>query len=374
MTAVPDGKMRQAVLEAPACALAVRDVLIPRPGDDEVLVRIRVATICTMTDLHIMAGIHPPHACGTAGMLPHDLRVHLDGASGDPLSRLYPPKRAWEPVFPATMGHEAAGVVAGLGPDANHWQRLVFPGERLRIGDRVTTYRLPAGYGDYSCLTSDNVVRIPDAIGDDEASLLEPVLPNYSCLRRCWSIRPAASVAILGQGFQGLVATQLVRALGAQQIIVSDPIAAKRRLALELGADVALDPTTTSIASEVERLTWSHGVDLVVECAGIEETVQVMPYLARRGGMIAQIGGLEMPVRFDYGYIHFKHITIVPSDHIPSLREAAQQVREIFELIGAGTLRLGRLITHRFGLEDINRAFDLLRSQSDSVVKVAIDV
>lgn len=366
--------MRSAVLPGPGEDLTIDEIQVPEPAESQVLLRVSVATVCARTDLNIMAGVHPPHDSGVQGMLPHDLRVHLASDRDGPLRRLYPSRIYRQPPFPASMGHEAAGTVVALGPNANAPDALVFSDQPLAVGDRVATFRVPTGYSDYACLPSHNVVKLPDFMNDDEGSLLEPIVPNYNCLRRCWSIAPSQSVLILGQGFQGLVATQVVRALGAELVIVSEPLPGKRRLALQHGADVALDPGAVRLTDEVERLTGSNGVDLVVECVGTEEAVQALPYLVRRGGMIAQIGGVETPVLFDYGYLHFKHILVVPSYYVPNLRSVAGEVSEILALLEGGRLQLRNLVTHRFDLADLASAFRLLVAQPEDVVKVAIDV
>jgi len=366
--------MRQAYLSAPGDELSIREIPIVRPSAGEVLVKINVATVCAGTDLAIMAGLHPPHDPAVAGMLPHELRLHLGNNVPKPMSELYPQQGYRGAIFPTTMGHEAAGTILELGPEANDPEALAFEGSPLSASDRVATFQIPGAYGEYSCLPSGNVVKIPEFMTDEEGSMLEPLLLNYNCLTKCWALQEPTTVVILGQGFQGLLATQLVRALGAKLIIVSDPLPHKRRFGLEFGADVALDPRGTNIVHEVERITHGQGVDLVVECVGIEETVRVLPYLVRRTGMVAQIGAVTTPVTFDYGYIHFKNFLIMPCDRIMSFRQVAGQVAEIIELIKSKHINLQGLITHRFEFRDINAAFRLLRDQAEEVVKVAIDV
>lgn len=366
--------MKQAFLSRPGERLAFREVPIPRPAAADVLIKISVSTICTMTDLQIMAGLHPPHDSAVEGMLPHDLRLSLNRQREQPLRDQYPLHTFDGLAFPAAMGHEAAGTIVDLGPDANLSSLLVFPDQQLRRGDRVATFKVRGAYGEYASLPSSNVVKLPPSMTDDEGSLFEPLVINYNCLHRCFSIRPPRSVAVLGQGCQGLLATQIVRALGARQVIVTEPLVHKRVLALELGADTAIDPYAVNTVHEIERLTGGRGVDLVVECVGAEETVRLLPYLVRRGGMIAQIGAITRPVTFDYGYVHFKHFMVVPSDYVRTLKEVADQVADVLTLVQQQKIQLRKLITHRFDFAAINEAFDLLRDHSGSAVKVAVDI
>jgi len=272
------------------------------------------------------------------------------------------------------MGHEASGTILALGSEANLPEALTVEGEALSVGDRVATFQIPGGYGEYSCLPSSNVVKIPEAMTDDEGSLLEPLIVNYNCLKKCWALQEPATVAILGQGCQGLLATQVVRALGAKLVIVSEPLPHKRRLALELGADIVLDPLSTNVVHEIERLTDMRGVDLVVECVGTEDSIRAVPYLARRMGMVAQIGAITGPVAFDYGYVHFKNIMIVPCDYIRSFKQVADQVVEIINLVLTRAIKLRELVTHRFCLHSIGKAFRLLQDHAGGVVKIAVDI
>ena len=361
--------MKAAFIDAPGGKFNIREIDIPKPDSREALLRITVATVCSQTDLGTIDGFHPPHASGANGMLPHDLRIQLSNAPFD-VSRPYYPELSYAAAaFPAAMGHEAAGVVVALGADANLPENLVFPDQPIAVGDRVATYKVHGGYADYSSLAVNNFIKAPEFLTDEDASLIEPLLANYNCLRRCWSIAEPSTVVIIGQGCQGLLSTQIARALGAKFIIVSEPSRFKRGLALELGADVAIDPRETNVVREVERLTNSIGADLVVECVGREETVRSLPFLVRRGGMVAQIGAVTKPVTFDYGYTHFKHFIVVPADHIPTLRDVAGDARAILDLIRTGSLTPGRLITHRFRLDEIQAAFDLIRSAPDDLVK-----
>jgi len=367
--------MKQVLLNEPRAQLTVVDAPTPSPAEHEVLVRIKVASVCSSTDRKIIAGFHPPHSSGIAGMQPHHLVEDPRRASATALARFYPRVESseWAP-YPAVMGHEAAGEIVQVGAGANAHGLLVDADRPLRVGDRVATFKVHCGFAEYAAIGAGNVAVLPPSLTYDDGSLLEPVMPNYNCLRRCFALAEPSSVLVLGQGFQGLVTTQVARALGADFIIVSEPSAKKRRLAIELGADVAIDPNATDLTDEIHRLTGDQGVDLVAECGGIEATVQPIPYVVRRGGTVAQIGGIEVPLLFDYGYIHFRRITIVPSAFIPTLTAVRHEVAEIFDLVETGQLRLGGLISHWFPLVEVNGAFDLFGSAEDAVTKIAINV
>lgn len=364
--------MKQAVVRAPGAGIELREVALPACKDDQVLVAVAVATVCGQTDLAIMRGEHPPHDAAVDGMLPHDLRAIVGKVDGDVSAPYYPRRRFSGACFPAPMGHEAAGVIAALGPRARSEESAHTP--PLAVGDRVATFKIRGGYAEYAALSARNVLRLPDSLSLDEGSLFEPLMINYNCLRRCWSIREPRTVLVLGQGCQGLISTQLARALGARTIIISEPTRRKRELGLELGADVAIDPRTTNLVDSVERVTDGAGADLVVECVGREETVRSLPFLVRRGGMVAQVGAITRAVKFDYGYVHFKHFIVVPSDYFRSLSEVSGQAAELLGHLTRKEVNLSRLVSHRFPLERIADAFHMLRTDPDAVVKIAIDI
>ena len=366
--------MKQAILLEPNADLMIQDVPMPTCPENGVLVRLAVATVCTQTDLAIIAGTHPPHdAAVLGGMLPHDLRVRL-GQPPEPWADQYPQWRFDGSCFPAPMGHEAAGTVVELGPNANDPALLTFEDQPLSVGDRVATFKVLGGYAQYTAMASHNVVRIPDSMSFDEGSLFEPLIINFNCLSRCWAIREPNTVAVLGQGCQGLLATQVARSLGARRILVSEPVAEKRALALQIGADVALDPSAGNIVHEVERLTDGVGADLVVECVGSASTVRSLPFLVRRGGIVAQLGAITSNATFDYGYVHFKHFIVVPSDYFRTLREVRSQVASVLGHVASGTIRLEPLISHRYRLPDLPDVFTRLRAGASGFIKIAVDI
>ena len=366
--------MKSVIVEAPGAPLTVQSVPTPEPVEGELLLRLSVATICALTDLGTLDGWHPPHKSAIDGMLPHDLRIHLRRHEGDPSRPFYPSRTFGSSGYPAALGHEAAGQIVAFGPDANSAGRRVRPDRPLSIGERVGTYRLHGAYSEYAAIDTENVFSVPEFMSDEEASLIEPLIANYNCLKRCWTIRPAATVVVIGQGCQGLLATQACRALGASWICVVEPSAYKRRLALTLGADLAIDPTRSNVVHEVERLTSGRGADLVVECVGAEETIRSIPFLVRRGGIVGQIGACTKPITFDYGYVHFKHFIVVPADYFENLCAVAEQVAEVIDLIDNGKIKLGPLITHRLSLADVPAAFDLIRARPDDLIKIAVSL
>ena len=159
-----------------------------------------------------------------------------------------------------------------------------------------------------------------------------------------------------------MLAVQFSRLRGAEKIIVSEPIAWKREMALKFGATHVIDPNGNNVTQFVEEITDGVGVDVVMECAGFPETIQYLPYLVKRGGVIIQIGAGSRPALVDWDYIHFKHLR-VEGQHFPMVpgpQGPIEQMTETMKIIGMGVLDLQSMITHRyaFSIENVEKAFE----------------
>lgn len=165
------------------------------------------------------------------------------------------------------------------------------------------------------------------------------------------------TVCILGQGALGLLATQLARIYGAKAIIVSDPLPLKREMSGKFGADIVLDPTKVNVVHEIERITDGRGVNALFECAGEPSTIQKIPYIAGFRCKVACIGACCHPVSLDWSYIHFKGMTVV-STSTAVLGDIPGALKKTMAMMDSHRLNLLPMITHRYKLEEIERAFE----------------
>jgi len=370
MSIIQSETMRQAILTKKGGPIVIKKVKKPKVGPGQVLIRVKVATICKGTDGNTVKGLHVSHDWHMKGMLPHHLRI-WDKREPDDLRDFYPTKLIDIEPFPTPMGHEAAGEVVEVGEPVKNELGAFFGGheEEFTPGDRVTGIGISGGFGDFVVLPMENTFKIPEQMSYEEGSLIEPVYGVYNPVRRV--VSAGDTVAVLGQGCLGLIATQIAKVLGATKIIVSEPVKEKRELALKLGADIALDPNKKNIVHEIEKLTNGAGVDKAIECAGVPETIKALPYIMKRGGMIAQIGACCVPVKFDYGYVHFKGLCITSQ----SFEAIHGNWREIFKksitLVSSGKVKVKPLISHSFPLTEIQKAFEVILKDEKSI-KVAI--
>ena len=98
-----------------------------------------------------------------------------------------------------------------------------------------------------------------------------------------------------------------------------------------------------------------------MECAGFPETIQYLPYLVKRWGVIIQIGAGARPALVDWDYIHFKHLRVEGQHYpmVPGPQGPVEMLTETMKIIGMGVLDLQSMITHRyaFSLENVEKAF-----------------
>lgn len=350
-------QMKQGWLENKNGPWKVRTIEIPTPGPNQVLVKCHAGSICKQTDLNSVFALHPPHDHQCWGMLPHDLRVWDNRLEGDPLAKYYPSEEfayRHEP-YPSRMGHEMSGEIVEIGPVPHSEESFELGfAPKFKIGDRVSGSPIYGGFGEYVLMDVGTFGVFPDSVSYEEGTLIEPVFIVHNTVRQVLEI--GDTVVILGQGALGLIATMIAKAGGAGKIVVVEPRAAKRELALKLGADIALDPNEGHIVNNILRLT-DGGADTIVEAAGAAETIQILPYIGRQCAKVAQIGAYCNPVYVDWSYIHFKGYKIVSQMQYAMTHVETKWLGEAIRLISSGLIDVRPLITHHYTLDQIGEAF-----------------
>mgnify|MGYP005844426967 CR=1 FL=1 len=206
------------------------------------------------------------------------VKVHYCGICGSDLHRYHYGLMAPGVV----MGHEYSGVVVEVGAGVEGWQvgdrairgvRAGLLGSRYSAREKGFTLdvKLPGGYAEYCSAPAATLLHVPEGLADDVAALSEPLAVGVHAVRLS-SVKMGDAVAVLGAGPIGLLALQAIKQTGPRLLIVSEPVAARRELALKLGADVAIDPRAVDPVAECVRLTGGLGPDVVFECAGAKGT------------------------------------------------------------------------------------------------------
>ncbi len=322
-------------------------------------------------------------AAPTQGMLTVD--ISLCGVCGTDISSF----RSGHLHSPAVCGHEWVGVVSAVGPGVD----TVSEGDRVVVGVRPPCGGCPecrAGLGEH-CRVALAMARGRDALApqhggfarsitveatrvllahpklsDEEAALVEPTAVAFRGIRRS-HIDPGDTVVVQGGGPVGLLAMQLARQAGAGHVILIEPTALRRQLALDLGADAVFAPGEEARDHLLER-TRSLGADLVLECAGVPALVQQAVDLIRPGGNVMILSYIATPTMVEPRSWLSKAVTVRAS-----VAYTHDDFRRTMDLIADGRIRVTPLHTRTVGLGQLEDTLrDLAGSRTDDI-KVLVD-
>ncbi|MEO0141286.1 MAG: L-threonine 3-dehydrogenase [candidate division WOR-3 bacterium] len=332
--------MKAIVKTKPQRGAELLDVPVPKPGEGQVLIKVRATSICG-TDLHI-----------------YQWNEWAD--------------KRLRKLLPQIMGHEVAGEVVELGPGVKH----------IKVGDFISAEtHVPCGHC-YECLTGnmhiclnmkifgvdmngvfaeyavvpevDAWVNPPD-LPPAWASIQEP-LGNATDTVLAEDIAGKTTL-ITGAGPLGLLTIAVARASGATKIIVSEPVEYRRKKAMEMGADVVVDPTKEDVVEVVKRETGGLGVEVFLELSGKESAIHQGFSALVPGGRASLLGLPDGPVTMDLNNeIIFKGIRVYGITG----RKMFSTWFKVSHLLSSGRLDPSPAITHEFRLEEFQKGFELM--------------
>ncbi|MFD4958846.1 alcohol dehydrogenase catalytic domain-containing protein [Microbacterium sp. NPDC058389] len=258
---------------------------------------------------------------------------------------------------PTRLGHEVVGRVSGVGVEAARW----------RIGDVVTGLG-GDGFATAAVFDADSLAPIPTGIAP-ELALGEPLAVLEEAISRA-GIRPGDRVAIVGLGFMGLGLVQLAALRLPSLLVGIDPRPGNDALALRLGAHEVHRPDalpTEFTTGGLRELRF----DVVIEAAGVTSALSTSSTIVRPYGTVCVVGyhhSGTAPMDMELWY---KGVTTVNgfSPHRPRTMRA---MRDGLGMIADRTFDYTPLITHRFGLREVDAAFELMREHPASFVKSVI--
>jgi len=325
---------------------------IPKPGRNEVLIR-----------------IHSVGICGS------DVHYWVNGAIGDFIVRA-----------PMVLGHETSGIVAEVGENVHH----------LKIGDRVAiepgvpcrTCSYCKG-GQYNlcpdvafCATppydgtltrnyvhaADFCYKLPDHVSFEEGALLEPLSVAVQACRRA-NIAVGNTVLICGAGPIGLVNFLVAKASGASKVCLTDVDEHRLSVAKSLGADLTYlvgkkDPR--KMAEEIAALFGGEAPDKTIECSGAESSIQLAIYATKSGGTIVLVGLGPAEIRLPIVNAAVREVDIRGVFRYANCYPVA------LAMVSSGLVNVKPLVTHRFKLEETLKAFETAKTGADHAIKVII--
>lgn len=328
--------------------LELREVPIPTPGPGEVIVKVKAAP-----------------TCGT------DLKGYRRG------HKLFKP--------PMPFGHEWAGVVHSVGAGVARWKdgdavvgansapcnscfycRRGRPQlcenleSRFNFGTYAEYLRVPAH------IVAQNMHPVPAHLPFAEAAIIEPLA--CAVLGSLYAdIHLGDTVAIIGSGAQGLMQMQIVKSLGAAQVIMLGRQPGRLERAKALGAEHTISTLEVDGVMAVKELTGGRGADVVIESAGSAETWQMAVNMARPGATVVEFSGLPggTQVSFDATHLHYDELTIKGVFH-----HTPRTVEMALQLLVSGQVKGSALIDGQIPLSQVEDG--LMRMHRSEVVKLAV--
>ena len=326
----------------------VRQMPVPRIGPDDVLVKVKVASVCG-TDLHIY--------------------------NWDQWAQ----RRIHPPLIP---GHEFCGVVETVGSEVTSVQEGDFVSAEMhvacgkclqcRTGEahicqhvKIIGVDANGAFAEYVVIPESIIWKLDPSIPQDYASILDP-LGNAVHTVLAGDIA-AKSVAITGCGPIGLFSIAVARACGATQIFTLEVNEYRRRIAEQMRPDFVLDPTKDDVYQVVMDHTGGTGVDVVLEMAGRSEAIRLAFRILRLGGRISMLGIPSKPVELNFAEdVIFKGATIQGING----RRMYQTWYQMTALLKAGKLDLHPVITDRITMKDFSKGMERLKTGVASKILV----
>ena len=335
--------MRVAVLTEPG-EFAIEEREEPTADADEVLIEMREIGICGS-----------------------DVHYYQHGRIGDNVVE-----------DPLVLGHESAGEVVAAGDDVEDLK----PGDRVAIEPGVPCRRcdhckrgdyhlcpdvtfmgtppIDGAFAEYVAWPADFAYELPENVSLREGALCEPLSVGVHACRR-GDVGAGDTVCVTGAGPIGLVMLEVARAVGASDVVVADPVEAKRDLAIERGADLAVDPTETDLAAAVREHS-GDGADVVIEASGAEPAIASTVDVARRGGTVVFVGmAADAEVPLDVLDVINEELDVHGSYRYANTYDAA------IDMLADGDVDVEGFVDFESGIDDVRDAFE--RASDPETVK-----
>ena len=339
--------MRAAVFHGNGNGLVVEEWPTPTPAAGEILVEVAGCGVCH-TDLH-----------------------YLD--HGTPTFK--------EP--PIVLGHEVSGTVADHGEGVEGFvagDRVLLPAvltcgrcEACRTGrenvcesSAMLGNHVDGGYAEYVVAPAKDAFHLPDEIPLEEGSIIADALttPYHAVVNR-GRVRPGDTVVVIGCGGIGLNLVQMAAAVGARVVAV-DVAEAKLEWARRLGAAETVHAGSVERVDKAVRAASGGGAEVAFEAVGKAATQEQALSCLKTGGRLVLVGYSPETMDLNAGRVMFRELEVVGS-----LGCRPVDYPRVIEMARAGRLEVAGLVTHRFGLDEIESAFDALRS-GESIRSVVV--
>ena len=340
-------KMVQQLMQAPG-DIIYREVDIPEPGPDQVLVKMRRMGICG-SDIHVNHGTHPYTS------------------------------------YPVTQGHEVSGEIVKTGLYAKKFKE----GDRVTIEPQVFCgHCYPCLHGKYNlcenlkvmgfqtvgcasqyfAVDESKVTPIPDNMSFDEAAMLEPLAVTVHAVKRFSPVK-GAKAAVLGCGPIGILLIQSLKALGAAEVFATDVSDYRLKLAAELGADYTVNTKEKDFSQEFLKAFGPDKADVIFECAGSDITMDQAIKNARKGSTIILVAVFGKMANVDLAKLNDSEL-----DLNTSMMYRHEDFEDAIRFVSEGKIKLKPLMSKSFSLREFKEAYDYIDNNRETTMKILMNL
>jgi len=341
--------MQQAVMTEPG-KIEFRDISIPKVKEGQVLVEIIRIGICG-SDIHVYHGKHPYTS------------------------------------YPVVQGHEVSGRIKKIGPEVSGFevgdkvtiQPQVVCGEcyscthgRYNICDnlKVMGFQTTGMASEYFAVDAEKVLKLPDNIDYNQGAMIEPLAVAVHALGRAREGVKGKKILVLGAGPIGNLVAQAAKGIGAKSVMITDLSDYRLNIARECGIDYCVNSSTQDLETVVkEKFGTREKADLILECVGINTTIDQAIKVARKGTDIIVVGVFGDKPTVDLGLVQDRELRL-----IGTLMYQENDYKKAIELIEAEKINLDPLISVHFNFKDYLKAYQYIEEKKDKVMKVIIDI
>lgn len=338
--------MRQAVLIGPK-EIEFRDVPKPVCRNNQVLIKTKRIGICG-SDIHAYYGQHPYIS------------------------------------FPIVQGHEFSGEIVETGKNVQNFK----PGDRVTVRPQLTcgqcyycshgNYHICADLKvigcqadgaaqEYIAVNENLVVQLPSKVSYDYGAMVEPVAVGIHASQRLVDIR-GKKILVLGSGPIGILTAQAVKELGAEKVVITDISDYRLGISRKCGIDAQVNVNEFDLLSQLKRNFGPDLADGIIDCAGIEETVNQAIRVARKGSTIVLVGVFSSNPRINLGFVQDREISLTGS-----LMYKEEDYQKAVQLIENGRIKLEPIISKHFQFEEYPKAYRYIEKNREKTLKVLID-
>lgn len=339
--------MIQQVMTEPG-EISFRNIEIPEPGPDQVLIRVKKIGICG-SDIHVYHGSHPYTS------------------------------------YPVTQGHEIAGQIVALGNEVKNFKigQKVTLEPQIRCGEcwpcrhgkyncceklKVMGFQATGAASEYFAAPSLNVTALPDELTYSEGAMIEPLAVTVHAAKKYADIKGAKAV-VLGCGPIGILLIQSLKAMGVAEVFATDISDTRLELAKEMGADHVVNTLRKNYAEELAAAFGPDKADVIFECAGTDITMDQAIQNARKGSVIILVAVFGKKANVDLAKLNDSEL-----DLNTSMMYRHEDFVDAIRFVKEGKVKLEPLQSAKFAFEDYKKAYEYIDNNRETTMKVIVDV